>query len=61
MNVLTKPLCKKNFAKFELSYCRPHLWNKFNAPNNDLLEDESIIILKILLKYIRKILKLFPY
>ena len=35
-NILFKPLCKKNFAKFKLSYREPHLWNKFIAPNNDL-------------------------
>ena len=40
-NTLFKPLCKKNFVKFKLSYCVPHLWNKFIAPNNDLLEAES--------------------
>ena len=32
-NILFKPLCKKSFAKFKLSYRRPHLWNKFIAPN----------------------------
>ena len=31
-NVSFKQLCKKNFAKFKLSYCGPHLWNKFIAP-----------------------------
>ena len=35
-NVLFKPLYKENFPKFKLRYCRPHLWNKFIAPNNDL-------------------------
>ena len=47
-----KPLCKKNFAKFKLSYHGPHLWNKFIAPNNDLLEAVTIHIFKIRLKKI---------
>ena len=41
-NALLKPLCKKNFAKFKLSY-----W-----PNNDLLEAVTINILKIRLTLI---------
>ena len=51
-NVLYKPLCKKNFAKFKLSYRGPHLWNKFVAPNNELLEAVTIHIFKIRLKRI---------
>ena len=43
-NILFKPLCKKNFAKFKLSHRGPHLWNKFVAPNNDLLEAATIHI-----------------
>ena len=49
-NVLSKPLCKKNFATFKLSYCGPYLWNKFVAPNNDLVEAVTINIFKIRLK-----------
>ena len=49
-NILFKPLCKKNFAKFKLSYHGPHLWHKFIAPNNDLLEAVTIYIFKIRLK-----------
>ena len=49
-NVLLKPLSKKNFAKFKLSYRRSHLWNKFIIPNNDLLEAVKIHISKIQLK-----------
>ena len=68
-NKLLKPLCKKNFAKFKLSYREPHLWNKFIAPNNDLLEAVTILIIKIRLKKItfastnilEDFLKLFPY
>ena len=51
-NILFKTLCKKNFAKFKLSYRGPHLWNKFIAPNNDLLETVTIHIFKIRLKKI---------
>ena len=51
-NILLKPLCKKNFAKFKLSHRGPHLWNKFIAPNNDLLEAVTIHIFKIRLKKI---------
>ena len=51
-NVLFKPLCKRNFAKFKLSYRGPRLWNNFIAPNNDLLEAVTI--------HIRRFLKLFP-
>ena len=51
-NILFKPLCKKNFVKFKLSYRGPHLWNKFIAPNNDLLEAVTIHIFKIRLKKI---------
>ena len=51
-NILLEPLCKKNFAKFKLSYCGPHLWNKSIAPNNDLLEAVMIHIFKIQLKKI---------
>ena len=51
-NILFKPLCKKNFAKFTLSYRGQHLWNKFVAPNNDLLEAVTIHIFKIQLKKI---------
>ena len=47
-NVLFKPLCKKNFATFKLSYRRSHLWNKFNAPNNDLLKAVAIHKFKII-------------
>ena len=43
-NILLKPLCKKNFAKFKLSYRGPNLRNKFIAPNNDLLEAVTIHI-----------------
>ena len=32
-NILFKPLCKKSFAKFNLSYRRPDLWNKFIVSN----------------------------
>ena len=39
-NILFKPLCKKN------------LWNRFIAPNNDLLEAVTIHIFKIRLKKI---------
>ena len=35
-SIFLNPLCKKNFAKFKLSYCGPDLWNKFIAANNDL-------------------------
>ena len=51
-NVLFKPLCKKNFAKFKLSYRVPHVWNKFISSNNDLLEAVIIHIFKIRLKKI---------
>ena len=51
-NILFKPLCKKNSAKFKLSYRGPHLWNKFIAPNNDPLEAVMIHIFKIRLKKI---------
>ena len=51
-NALFKPLCKKNFAKFKLTYCGPHSWNKFIAPNDDLLEAVTINIFKIRLKKI---------
>ena len=46
-NILFKPLCKKNFAKFKLSYREPHLRNKFITPNNNLLEVVTIHIFKI--------------
>ena len=46
-NILFKPLCKKNFAKFKLSYRGTHLWNKFIAPKNDILEVVTIHIFKI--------------
>ena len=42
----------KNFAKFKLSYRGPHLWNKFIASNNDLLEAVTINIFKIQFKKI---------
>ena len=48
-NVLFKPLYKKNF---NLSYRVPQLWNKFIAPNNDLLEAVTIKLFKIRLKKI---------
>ena len=51
-NALFKPLCKKNFGKFKLSYRGAHLWNKFIIPNNDLLEAVSINVVKIRLKKI---------
>ena len=51
-NILFKPLCKKNFAKFKLSYRGPHLWNKFIAPNNDLLEAVTIHLFNILLHFV---------
>ena len=51
-NVLLKPLCKKNIAKFKLSYRESHLWNKFIAPNNDILEVVTIHMFKIRLKKI---------
>ena len=51
-NILFKPLCKKNLVKFKLSYRKPHLWNKFIAPNNDLLEVVTINIFKIRFKNI---------
>ena len=51
-NILFKLLCKKHFAKFNLSYRGPHLWNKFIAQNNDLLEAVTIHIFKIRLKKI---------
>ena len=51
-NIFFKPLFKKNFAKFKLSYREPHLWTKFIAPNNDLLEAVTIHIFKIRLKKI---------
>ena len=50
--ISSKPLCKKNFAKFKLSHRRPNLWNKFIAPNNDLLQAVTIHIFKIRLKRI---------
>ena len=46
------PLCKKNFVKFKLSYRGPHLWNKFIARNNDLLEAVTIKIFKMRLQKI---------
>ena len=46
-NILFKPLCKKNFARFNLSYRGPHFWNKFTAQNNDLLEAITTHIFKI--------------
>ena len=46
-NVLLKPLRKKNFAKFKLSYRRPPLWHKFIVPNNDLLEAVTKSMFKI--------------
>ena len=52
-NILFKPLCKKNFAKFKLSYRGPHLWNKFIAPNNDLLEAVVIKIIFVKIKIIK--------
>ena len=51
-NVLFKPLCKKNFAKFKLSYRGSRLWNKFITLNNDLLEAATINLFKIRLKKI---------
>ena len=51
-NILFKPLCKKNFAKFKLSYCGPHLWDKCIAPNNDLLEAVTILMFKLRFKKI---------
>ena len=51
-NIFFKPLCKKNFAKFKWNYRGPHLWNKFIASNNDLLETVTIHIFKIRLKKI---------
>ena len=39
-------------AKFKFSYRGPHLWNKFIAPNNDLLEAVTIHRFKIRLKKI---------
>ena len=51
-NILFKPLCKKNFAKFKLSYCGPHLWDKCIAPNNDLLEVVTILMFKLRFKKI---------
>ena len=51
-NTLLQPLCKKNIAKFKLSYRGPHLWNKFISPNNDLLEALAIHIFKIRFKKI---------
>ena len=38
LNILLKPLCKKNDAKFKLSDHIPHLCNKSIVPHNDLLE-----------------------
>ena len=51
-NILFKPLRKKNFAKFKLSYRGPNLWNERIAPNNDLLEAVTIHIFKMWLKKI---------
>ena len=51
-DILFKPFCKKNFAKFKLSYRGQHLWNKFIAPNNNQLEAVTILIFKIRLKKI---------
>ena len=51
-NILFKPLYKKIFAKFKLSYRRLYLWNKFISPNNDLLGVVTIHIFKIRLKKI---------
>ena len=51
-NVLFKPLYKKKFAKFKLSYRRPHLQNKFIALSNDLLQAVTIHIFKIKLEKI---------
>ena len=50
--MLFKLLCKKNFGKAKLSYHGPHLWNKFIAPNYDLLKTVTIHIFKIQLKNI---------
>ena len=49
-NIFIKPLCKKNLTRFKLSYRGSHLWNKFIAPKNDLLEAVTEHIFKILLK-----------
>ena len=46
-NVLPKPLCKKKFEKFKLSYCVLHSWNKFIDLKNNLLEAVTIVIFKI--------------
>ena len=51
-NALLKPVCQKNFAKFELSYPGPHLWNKFITRNNDLLKSVTINIFQIQFKMI---------
>ena len=51
-NILFKRICKENLAKFTLSYRRLHLWNKFIAPNNGLLETVKIQIFEMRLKKI---------
>ena len=54
-NVLFKPLCKKNLQYLQvakLSYRGQDLWNKFIAPNNDLIEAVTIHLFKIRLKKI---------
>ena len=51
-NKLFKPLCKKKFSKFKLRYRGPYLWDKFIAPNNDLLEAVTINRFRIRFKKI---------
>ena len=55
-SVLFKLLCKKNFGKFKLSNRRPLLWNKIIAPNNNLLEAETINMFKILKIRLKKVI-----
>ena len=41
--VFFKPLCKKNFAKFKLSYRVSHLWNKFIAIKKIIFASTNIL------------------
>ena len=43
---------RKTLQNFKLSCCGPHLWNKFIAPKNDLLEAVTINTFKTRLKKI---------
>ena len=58
-SVFFKPSCKKNFAKFTLSYLGSHLYNIFIASINDLLEAVTTTMFKI--RLIEKIIDLLIY